>query len=361
MGSRFLLLFLGLTLVSFFSWQLLAQNSSKGQFVKDTLPPHYDCFSDNSRFICTLEFDIKSFQKNKDDREYMPAKMTYYDADSIPLEQEFRIKARGNFRQQHCGLPPFWINVKKADIKTEEFEDYKKIKVVTHCRGGNSYNQYLLKEYLAYRIFNIISPYSFRVRLMQVTYTDIGRNNKKYTYWAFMIEPEEMMAQRLEAVPFKNDHISIFYTDTLTTDIMTLYQYMIGHVDFSVSGQHNLKLIKLRDPFRHYPIPVPYDLDYAGIVNAYYAVPRENMKIENVRERYYLGACRSEKDYEKALDIVLEKEEEIYSLISNFTYLNEKDRNEMLDYLKSFYVEAKGPGFLNTMHSTCLTPPRVNY
>jgi hypothetical protein len=34
------------------------------------------------------------------------------------------------------------------------------------------------------------------------------------------------------------------------------------------------------------PVVVPYDFDYAGIVDAYYAVPNEGLEIENVRQRF---------------------------------------------------------------------------
>ena len=75
-------------------------------------------------------------------------------------------------------------------------EEIKRIKVVTHCKGSQDYEEYVLKEYLCYKIYNIISPVSFRVRLVRMTYVDTGRKNKVTEGWAFMIEPKHMLAER---------------------------------------------------------------------------------------------------------------------------------------------------------------------
>jgi hypothetical protein len=324
-----------------------AQTYNIEESINDTLDITYDFFEDEDPFNCTMEFDIKSYQKNKFEGKYMPVKMIYYDIDSIPVDKNFRIKARGNFRRQHCGLPPLWLNIRKEELKSDQFQDIKRMKVVTHCRGGKSYNQYVLKEYLAYKIYNLISTYSFRVRLAEIKYVDTGRKNKSYTFWAFIIEPEAMMAERLNAISVKADNLSIFLADSSTTDVMTIYQYMIGNADYSIAGRHNVKLIKEDNPFAFYPIPVPYDFDYSGLVNAYYAVPGETLGIEKVTERYFLGPCRTDEEYNKALRVILDKENQILRLTEEFPYLDKKDKSEMLNYLKSFFHRAKQDGFIS--------------
>lgn len=336
--------------------QLAAQSDTLDISVDDTISLEEDFFEEDDPFNCTMEFDIKAYQKNKYEGKYMPIKMIYYDLDSIPVEKEFRVKARGNFRRQHCGLPPLWLNIKKANLKSEQFQDVNKIKMVTHCRGGYSYNQYVLKEYLAYKIYNLLSPFSFRLRLAEIKYIDTGRKHKTYTYWAFFIEPEEMMTNRLNSISIKLDNLSLYHCDSVTTDIMTLFQYMIGNGDFSITKRHNVKLIKENDPLKYLPIPVPYDFDYSGLVNTYYAIPGETLGIEKVTDRFFLGPCRSDDEYKKALKVILDKENEIVSLVKEFPYLEKKDREEMLSYLNSFFIRARQDGFISVeIRATCRT------
>lgn len=337
---------------------LVAQSDTVQQSIYNILFNRTDFFEDDSPFHCTMTFDIKSYQKKKFEGKYMPVKMTYYDIDSLPVEKEFRIKARGTFRRKHCGLPPLWLNIEKDQMQGEQLQGVKKMKVVTHCRGSKTYNQYLLKEFLVYKIYNLISPYSFKVRLTEVKYVDTGRKNKTYTHWAFIIEPEAMMAQRLNSVPLKYDNLSLYHCDSVYTDIMTFFQYLIGNTDYSITGRHNIKLIKEYSPFEHYPIPVPYDFDYSGIVNTHYAVPNDMVDIESVTERYFLGPCRSEKEYKYVLSVVQENENKIFQLIEEFPFLDAKNKNEMVSYLKSFYERAEKKNFIPLeIRSTCKDSP----
>lgn len=338
----------------FYSEQLGYSQTDNGEFsINDTLPIPYDFFNDARPFHCTMEFDIKSYQKSRSG-EYIPVTMTYYDLDSVPLEKNFRVKARGTFRKDYCGFPPLWLNIRKDRMQFEQLEDVKKMKVVTHCRGGKAYNQYVLKEYLVYKIYNLISPYSFKVRLTEIKYIDTGRKNRTYTHWAFIIEPEALMAKRMNAVPLKYDNLSLYHCDSIHTNIMTLFQYLIGNTDYSITGRHNIKLIKENNPFKYYPIPVPYDFDFSGIVNTHYAVPNETITVNGVTERYFLGPCRKTEEYDQALNVLLENEEKIFQLIEEFPFLQATDKNEIVRYLKSFFEKAKKKNFISLeIQSTC--------
>jgi hypothetical protein len=139
---------------------------------------------------------------------------------------------------------------------------------------------------------------------------------------------------------------------------MTIFQYFIGNTDYSIAGRHNVKLIKEIDPFKKYPVPVPYDFDYAGIVNTHYAVPTETLGTKNVTERYFLGPCRTDKEYNKALLLLLENKYKIIKLIEEFQFLNKKDKNEMVKYLTSFYERVDMNSFIPAeILSTCKDPP----
>ena len=104
----------------------------------------------------TLTLNLKQYQKEKFEGEYIPVHFLYEVNDSIRIEKDVRIKARGQFRREHCTFAPFWLNIRKADVANEHLQDVKRMKVVTHCNGGKSYSEYVLKEYLAYKIYNLI-------------------------------------------------------------------------------------------------------------------------------------------------------------------------------------------------------------
>ena len=76
------------------------------------------------------------------------------------------------------------------------------------------------------------------------------------------------------------------------------------------------------------PYPVPYDFDYSGFVNATYAVPPEGLDIENVRERRFLGYCRTEAEFQEVFDQFIAKENDVYQIIDDFPYLNQKIKKD---------------------------------
>jgi hypothetical protein len=131
--------------------------------------------------------------------------------------------------------------------------------------------------------------------------------------------------------------------DRKTATLMELFQLMIGNTDYAIQISHNVKFIKLADPAFPKPIAIPYDFDYCGLINAYYAIPAETLPIENVRQRYYFGACREPAEYEEAFQLFFDKRESIESLFRNSEYLTSKCSKGPLSYINEFYkiIESK--------------------
>jgi len=347
-------LFVPLLLLLLVNINITAQDTLNVYGVVDTIALDFDLFEQDEPASITLVYDIKDFIRNKQKDEYYDAKLIYHLGDTIGIEKDIRIKARGNNRKDVCAFPPLWLNIGKAEINNSYLGDIKKIKLVTHCAASNANSAYVLKEYLIYKMYNLISPYSFRVRLLRVKYIDTGRKNKEFNSWGFLIEPEEMLAQRVNAFALKMDHIGYSLTDSDQTDIMSLFQFMIGNPDYSITGRHNIKLIKLNDITKPEPVPVPYDFDYSGFVNAHYAVPGEGLPIENVTERYFLGPCRSEERFKEVIALFLSKEEEINSLLDSFEYLDKRSKGIAKSYLDDFFLLAGQKDFAKrSLLTTC--------
>lgn len=334
---------------------VFSQDAESDHFYSDTLSIQVDLFSLEDPLDITLKFDIKSYQREKLKGEYLPVQLTYHVNDTLDINKKVKVKARGEFRRSHCtSFPPFFINLKKAKIGNRYLDTISKVKIVTHCKESKIYEQYLMKEYLTYKIYNEISPYSFRVRLIRMKYIDTGRKNKETNSWAFMIEPEKMLAERLEVISVKSDAVSQRYTDTLSMDVVALFMYMIGNADYSVAGRHNLKLIRRKDPLKPLVVPIPYDFDYTGIVNASYAIPGENLGLLSVTERYFLGPCRDDHQYLAAIDQIQRNKDNILEIVRSSPYLDEKNRKEMIKYLEGYFSDAeKSDKLLAKIKSTC--------
>jgi hypothetical protein len=347
------------TLLVFLFWIIALPAISTGQdnpyALEDSLVIDIDVFGIEEPAVITLNYDMKEFQKRQSQDQYLEAELIYHMSDSLDdRHHDVRIKSRGKNRKEICAFPPIWINISKSDIKNKHLGDFKKMKLVTHCGGSAIYSNYVMAEYLAYKIYNLISPYSFRVRLVQMKYLDTGKRKREISSWAFLIEPEQMLADRLEMLAFKNDRVSIKTTNKQWTDLMSMFQYMIGNSDYSVVGRQNVKLLRDLDPAELRIIPVPYDFDYAGMVNAHYAVPGDNLGIRSVRERYFLGPCRTAEEHEEVLDILRAKKESIFELVNGFEYMPEKQRAGIIAYLEEFYTHSEMPRFIERdIQSTC--------
>jgi hypothetical protein len=118
---------------------------------------------------------------------------------------------------------------------------------------------------------------------------------------------------------------------------------MIGNTDWSVPGLHNMKLLKTTDVSRPRPIPVTYDFDYCGLVDAPYAIPGTHVDIESVTERAYMGYCLPDEFMDKAFDLFIEKEAEVMAVVREFSLMTDKSKKKPLSYLEEFYDIIKDP------------------
>ena len=349
MKSILTLLFVGLISIA-----VVYSQEPAGVISSDTFSTSIDMFEVAAPMDITLTYDMKAFQREKNKDEYRDVHFLYQFNDTTAIEHTLRIKPRGQFRKGHCSYAPFWLNIRKADIVNDNLQEVKKFKVVTQCKGGKDYSDYVLKEYLTYKMYNLLSPVSFRVRLVHLKYIDTGRKNKETDSWGFLIEPEEMIAERNDAIVIKNDEISMRYMRTREMDLAALFQYMIGNPDYSIAGRHNMKIMGLPGFGTIGYTPVPYDFDYTGLVNAEYAIPGENLGISSVTQRYFLGPCREDQEYQVAIEHINSHREEILELVSDFPYLSDKHKNEMIAYLEDYFHSASGPNFIESkLKSTC--------
>jgi hypothetical protein len=325
-------------LACFFVLPALGQNDSivSNYAAADTLQQDFGLFTNDEVLNLSLRFDITHYTRKKPKEEYLNAVLTYHINDKDSINKDIRLKSRGEFRNGFCSFPPVALNFKKTEFKKDDLNKIEKVKLVTHCNSGNE--DYLMKEYLIYKLYNVLTDNSFRVRLVKINYINTYKKSKPIQEYAFMIEPLDILAERVNAVPVESLNLGQRNIVPEMMDRVAIFNYMIGNTDWSVPNQHNCKVLSQRNSSTpELGMIVPYDFDYSGLVNAEYAVPYEGLSIKSVRERIYLGLCRSEEVFTNELKEFADKKDDFYKVVNSFPYISDRIKKEMINYLDEFF------------------------
>ena len=299
-----------------------------------------------------IEAPLKSLKKQRgDDPEWLDAKAFIKDEKGLERVLDIRIKARGNFRRQTstCSFPSYWLDFKKKQVKGTIFKGQNKLKVVAHCREGRkSFAPYIYKEYLAYKTYNQITDESFRVRLARIDYQDTESKYKREGQVAFFIEHVDTFAKRLKAIQMKDQYVLPSLYDQKRLARADMFQYMMANTDYTFFAStdnccHNGKVFAFSDPEQDL-LPVPYDFDLSGIVNAPYAAVNTKLKIMSVRERLYRGLMVDDAILTETIVLFQAKQAAIYELWEGFQPLDELHRQRALDFMNTFYEVINDPG-----------------
>jgi hypothetical protein len=296
-------------------------------------------FTEEQPVEMTLTTDLKKLFTEKLKKDYkenaLPATVTCVFADSIKVTETIEVRTRGEFRREECSIPPLMINFKVAQPGI--LKKLGQLKLVWPCEATNYNEQLVLKEYLAYKIYNLLTEKSFRVRLVKIAAYDSKERYKPFNFFAFFIEDVDDMAKRNNCKETGLLKINTEQTNREQATLVHLFQYMIGNTDWAVPLCRNTKLIQSKKDSLQPPFIVPYDFDYCGLVDADYAVPIPELEITSVRERSYRGFARTMEELKIALLLFTAQKAAIDSLINNFELLSEKNKKEMLHYLEDFY------------------------
>ncbi|MCG8326385.1 MAG: hypothetical protein MI974_01810 [Chitinophagales bacterium] len=290
----------------------------------------------------TLETKLTQLIEDRTSDEYQPAVFTFTNASGEEEIHEIKIKSRGKFRRKVCQFPPVKLNFSKKKLATYGYlKDYDKLKLVTHCLNADNVSKQLVsKEYLAYKMYNQLTEHSYRTQIIAITYKDsegLVRDIKRY---GFILEDTDEMAQRAGGQECEEClNLSAANIDTPTENIMSVFQYMIGNEDWNTMMTRNIKMVKLEG--QDISIPVPYDFDFSGMVDAPYAIPNTDYNLLDIKQRIFLGNKVSEDTLVNTLRLFVDKKEELYSLIKEFKLLNKIERKKAINYLETFYWEVE--------------------
>ncbi|HMQ08112.1 MAG TPA: hypothetical protein PKC30_12490 [Saprospiraceae bacterium] len=299
---------------------------------QDKLSP---LFNSQDPLSMKLGFVIKDFKKETNDSVFLVSDLEYMETDGEWESLSVNLTARGNFRKAQCYLPQIKIKTKKSARKNTLFDEDKTLKLVLPCKTKGNNNDLIVKEYLAYKLFELISPYHFKTRLVNLYFYETDKKDKGYDLIAFLIEDDKKVAERHNAKVIKGRNLHpMRYQDTASVR-QDFFQYMIANTDWSVYVQHNIKALQFETGEL---IPVPYDFDMAGMVNAPYATVNEELSISSVRERLYRGFCRDESLFRHVKDEYLAMESTLSQIAkSQKDRMSPKEFNDLEKFLSQFF------------------------
>lgn len=278
---------------------------------------------------------IKSIKKKSNDSTLVAGKFQYKQ-DSLWITVPVQTRVRGNYRLKNCYFPPLKLKFKKGDVAGSVFEGNKTLKLVVPCQTLSSKNNLIRREYLCYQFYQVLSPYFFKTRLARLELTEVSRKKpRNYTLLTFFVEDNSMVAKRSEAkvTKVKGIHPALF--DEKQSIRNDYFQYMIGNADWSAVYQHNSNTLIVQGKY----IPLSYDFDMAGFVNAPYAEANPpTLGTGNPRERVYRGFCKSKSAMEEIRKEFLEREGTLLAIIDQHEKSFSKyELNDMKDYLNEFF------------------------
>jgi hypothetical protein len=278
---------------------------------------------------------IKSIKKNSNDSTLVTGKFEYQQ-DTVWITVPVKSRVRGNFRLKNCFFPPLKLKFSKKDVATTIFAGTKSLKLVLPCLTSSDKNDLIRREYLCYQFYQTLSPYYFNTRLATLELKEISRKKtRKYKLLTFFVEDNSMVAKRAGGAVTKAKGINPTSFDEKQSIRNDYFQYMIGNADWSAVYQHNSNTLFVGKNF----IPLSYDFDMSGFVNASYAQANPpSLGTGDPRERVYRGFCKSKSAMEEIRKEFLEKEKAVYAIIDvHEKHFEKYELKEMHGYLDQFF------------------------
>jgi hypothetical protein len=306
-------------------------------------------FEDAAPLDISIEAPLRSIERNADDREEQDGVLRYRSASGEERAFDVEIRVRGKSRLDICEFPPLRVDFDRDALDGTIFAGQNHLKLVTLCRERDSYREYLAKEYQAYKAYNAVTDYSFRVRWANVEYvvTD-SRRGETFTEPAFFIEEDWEVARRHSMEALDLPEVPLERLEARHGALLALFQYMIANTDWSaVSAAPDEDCCHNGKPIGTEAGPVivlPYDFDQAGLVGTDYARPRSRLPIASVRQRLYRGYCATNDEIGWAVQQFNDKRAAIEQVFDSRPELvDERTRRRTLEYLADFYEVINDP------------------
>ncbi|MGB5263648.1 MAG: hypothetical protein WBN28_08605 [Lutimonas sp.] len=323
-----ILIFLGLTFASY------GQDTTSTEVKKAA-----KLFRSQEILPLKLSYSHKNIKEKTKDSTFIQTELSYSEEPGVWNTIPAELRTRGNYRLKNCYFPPVKMKMSKSDAKETLFKGSRSLKLVMPCQLEKNKNDYIIKEYLAYKVYEIVGDYHFKARLVSIDFAEErGNKIKEHDLKGILIEDPDDMAERYDGQMLDRNFHPLAM-DALSSVQNSFFQYLIGNTDFSTAVQHNEKLLFSDKKV----IPVPYDFDMSGIVNTSYAVVSqigdEQLDLYSVRERLYRGFKRDLSVIEGVRQNYLTHKIDIIELINSMEkqFEDKKSYEDTLRYVNDFF------------------------
>jgi len=318
-------------------------------------------FSADAPLQLTLTAPFQALNSAKKTKiEAYPATLAFREGADAPVSLPIEVRSRGISRRigGFCTFPPLQLRFgDKAALKATVFRGQKKLKLVTYCQNHDDYEQRIMLEYLAYRLYGALTPLSYRVRPAEVTYRN-GDKDAGVTRLGYLIEDAGDVAERngAQLLTLKTHQITAQQFDQHAAARAALFEYMIGNLDWDFLAAaadqeccHNSRFVAASEaaPLKGV-VPLIYDFDFSGFVDAPYAGPPVGIPVQSVRERFYRGYCASNGEIPAVVEEFKAHRSQMTALINDQPRLDAKVKAKTTRFLDGFFATLDDPAKVQT-------------
>jgi hypothetical protein len=337
-----------LQLSSLSAWRTIALATMASAMLP--LSARANVFAEEAPLEIKLAAPFTAVFRTRADPQYQDATVVYRDGDGQEVAVPLRVRVRGKSRAAACAFPPLLLNFRKPDLESTLLEGEDRLKLVTHCSSSSDYDNYVVLEYLTYRVYNLLTPTSLRARLVRASYVDSGRERDLGTRPGILLEDEGRFAERQGFTVFEAESVDRNRYVPEALALLDVFQYFVGNTDWSAlegpDGEaccHNVVPYLLADDTPddasdNRMVPVPYDFDATGIVDAPHAAPNEQLPIRDVRQRLYRGRCRTPEELAPVFTLFEQQRPAILALFEEDHGLDAKFAQRTREYVAEFYA-----------------------
>lgn len=202
-------------------------------------------FNDSSVININLEYDIIRLQKEKEElrEDGLVGAITELTTNKkLPVQ----VLTRGNGSFE-CQQPQLKIKFDKELSKDTIFKKLGKVKLFTKgtCLENQTdpeQDRQIIANYLIYKLYEEMTGFSFKTRLLKINYKDTSGTFSDYTQYGFFLEPNSNLEKRLG---LKNvDQLELMQLGAQTPSLINMsslklvnaFELMIANYDYGISG-----------------------------------------------------------------------------------------------------------------------------